>query len=76
MSPAVACPRPAPETIFPAPAADRALVQIGHVLEAIRGTLDPWLGPPRRTTKERRVVPHASIDGQGLVDDLALERVF
>jgi predicted nucleotidyltransferase component of viral defense system len=29
---------------------------IGDVLEAIRRTLDPWLGPPRHTTKEGRVV--------------------
>jgi predicted nucleotidyltransferase component of viral defense system len=29
---------------------------IGGVLDAIRRTLDPWLGPPRRTTKEGRIV--------------------
>jgi predicted nucleotidyltransferase component of viral defense system len=29
---------------------------IGGVIDAIRRALDPWLGPPRRTTKEGRVV--------------------
>jgi len=29
---------------------------IGGVLDAIRRALDPWLGPPRRTTKEGRIV--------------------
>ncbi len=29
---------------------------IGGVLDAIRRTLDPWLGVPRRTTKEGRIV--------------------
>ena len=29
---------------------------IGGVLDAIRRALDPWLGLPRRTTKEGRIV--------------------
>ena len=29
---------------------------IGDLLDAIRGALDPWLGAPRRSTKEGRVV--------------------
>ena len=29
---------------------------IGSLLDAIRRVLDPWLGPPRRTTKEGRIV--------------------
>ena len=29
---------------------------IGGVLDAIRSALDPWLGPPSRTTKEGRIV--------------------
>jgi predicted nucleotidyltransferase component of viral defense system len=29
---------------------------IGGVIDAIRRALDPWLGPPRRTSKEGRVV--------------------
>lgn len=30
---------------------------IGGALDAIRRALDPWLGTPRRTTKEDRIVP-------------------
>ncbi|MGA2259910.1 MAG: nucleotidyl transferase AbiEii/AbiGii toxin family protein [Acidobacteriota bacterium] len=39
---------------------------IGGVLDAIRRALGPWLGPPRRTTKEGRVtlIYRMSSEGQ------------
>ena len=38
---------------------------IGGVIDAIRRTLDPWLGTPRRTTKEGRVVLTYRMSAEG-----------
>jgi predicted nucleotidyltransferase component of viral defense system len=38
---------------------------IGPVLDAIRGQIDPWMGEPRRTTKEGRVVLVYRADSEG-----------
>lgn len=38
---------------------------IGSVLDAIRRTLDPSLGPPRRTTKEGRIVLIYRMNSEG-----------